>query len=334
MKKFIPTTLIALLISSAVFSQTKNEPVKNPSEGTTVNQASNSQLMLLSPANGISFTSNEASKPVMFRWTAVVPKPKEAVTYRLKVWQLMQDQNGIEAMKTNQPIVTKDVVNITQAAISNLYTGPCKPPYLCDFIWAVEVLNSEGGLITHSNAGGNGYSFKFEKTNPTKAEANNKGNAGNTGLATGKRLKANGDPIQADVKPGASEKRNIKSPENTKSLNANGDPIHGVDIKLGMKSLDKGREGMLEALESIDKEIENIKAALKSLDKGREGMVGVGALENPDKGKEDMVEALKSLYKGREGMIEALKNLDKGREGMTEALQSLDKGREVMVGKY
>ena len=212
MKKFTQVTLIALLISATVFSQTKKEPVKNPSGGSMVNEASNSQLILLSPSNGKLFNSSEGSKPVLFRWTAIVPKPKEAVTYRLRVWQLMQGQNGMEAMRNNQPIITKDVVNITQAAISNLYTGPCKPPYLCDFVWAVEVLNSDGVSVGNSNAGSNAYSFRFEaeNMNTVKAEARNKGNAGNTGMPTGK------------------------------SLNANGDPVNGVDVKLGVKSASKG----------------------------------------------------------------------------------------------
>jgi hypothetical protein len=41
-------------------------------------------------------------------------------------------------MKTNNPIVTKDVMDITEASVSGIYTGPCKPPYLCDFVWNVE----------------------------------------------------------------------------------------------------------------------------------------------------------------------------------------------------
>ena len=195
MKNFIQTTLIALLISSAVFSQTKNEAVKNPSGGTIVTPASDSRLILLSPADGKLFSSSDGSKPVVFRWTAIVPKPKEAVTYRLKVWQLMQGQNSTEAMRTNQPIITKEVVNMTQAAISNLYTGPCKPPYLCNFVWAVEVFNSEGLAIGNSHAGTDSYSFKFEgeNTDVVKAEGDNKGNAGNTGMAGGKSLGADGD---------------------------------------------------------------------------------------------------------------------------------------------
>jgi hypothetical protein len=221
MKNFSRTTLIALLISSAAFSQTKDEPVRNPSAGTIVNQASNSRLILLSPAEGKSFDGSEGSKPVLFRWTAIVPKPKEAVTYRLKVWQLMQGQSSTEAMRSNQPIVTKDVANITQAAISNLYTGPCKPPYLCEFVWAVEVLNREGISIGNSSAVNS--SFKFE--------ADNKGNAGNTGMSGGKSLEANGDPVHGvDVKLGV------------KTASKQGDPVHGMDVKPAIKGQEKNQK--------------------------------------------------------------------------------------------
>lgn len=301
MKKFTQTTLIALLISCTVFSQTKDEPVKNPTGGTVVNHASNSRLILLSPADGKSFNGSEGSKPVLFRWTAIVPKPKEAVTYRLKVWQLMQGQNGTEAMRSNQPIVTKDVTNITQAAISNLYTGPCKPPYLCDFIWAVEVLNREGNqLYTNSNS----YSFKYtggigtvtgtggatvdikspdkelENIKAVKDEGGNKGNAGNTGMSGGKSLNADGDtgfkyktyqpgkPIYGNIyQSGDVESETYsfeyesKVPKDQgtglstgKSLNAQGEPVHGVDVKLGVQG---------DPVHGVD-----VKPGLKSQEKG------------------------------------------------------------------
>lgn len=84
----------------------------------------------------------DAAQGVTFRWTPVVPKPQEPVTYRLKVWQLMQGQSGSQAMRSNKPIVTKDVADITEATVSGIYTGPCRPPYLCDFIWSVETLTA------------------------------------------------------------------------------------------------------------------------------------------------------------------------------------------------
>ena len=158
MKKFLQTTQIALLISTVVFAQ-KSGPGKQEAPSQTsviVMGAHSNSIILLSPADGKLIGTGDASKPVLFRWTAVNPKPKEAVTYRFKIWQLIQGQSDAEAMRNNQPIITKDVVNITQAAISNLYTGPCKPPYLCDFVWAVGAFNN--GNSQH-------YSFKFSQDN-------------------------------------------------------------------------------------------------------------------------------------------------------------------------
>jgi hypothetical protein len=116
---------------------------------------------LITPENGKSFTEAELRKPLNFRWTPLVPKPQQPVTYRLRVWQLMQGQNGTAAMRSNQPVVEKDVQNITQAVVTNLYTGPCKPPYLCDFIWQVQALNKEGKPMGRNNGNSEPYTFKI-----------------------------------------------------------------------------------------------------------------------------------------------------------------------------
>lgn len=114
---------------------------------------------LITPEDEKKFSVTQLQGPVMFRWTPIVPKPKDPVTYRLKVWQLMQGQNATMAMRTNQPIVTKDVDNITQATVSGIYTGPCRPPYLCDFIWNVQALTKDGKPIGNNN--GNSEPFRF-----------------------------------------------------------------------------------------------------------------------------------------------------------------------------
>ena len=118
---------------------------------------------LINPENGKNYTEAELSRPVTFRWTPLVPKPREPVTYRLKVWQLMQGQNGTQAMRSNQPIVTKDVDNITQAVVNGIYTGPCKPPYLCDFIWMVQALNKEGKPMGRNEGNSEPYTFNVKQ---------------------------------------------------------------------------------------------------------------------------------------------------------------------------
>jgi hypothetical protein len=119
---------------------------------------------LITPDNGKVFTEVELKRPLNFRWTPLVPKPQQPITYRLRVWQLMQGQNGTGAMRSNQPIVEKDVANITQTTITNLYTGPCKPPYLCDFIWNVQALNKEGKPMGNNNGTSEPYSFSVMGT--------------------------------------------------------------------------------------------------------------------------------------------------------------------------
>ncbi len=98
----------------------------------------------ISPANEQQFKESDLKAPITFRWTPLVPKPQQPVIYRLKVWQLMQGQNGTAAMKSNPPLLTKDVENMTQTTISNFLTGPCRPPYLCDWIWNVEAISRNG----------------------------------------------------------------------------------------------------------------------------------------------------------------------------------------------
>lgn len=77
----------------------------------------------------------------------------------------MQGQNGTQAMRTNQPIVTKDVDNITQAVVNGIYTGPCRPPYLCDYIWNVQALNREGKPVGSNNGESEPSTFKMADDN-------------------------------------------------------------------------------------------------------------------------------------------------------------------------
>jgi hypothetical protein len=119
----------------------------------------------LLPANNASFTLDDVKKPVPFKWAPVVPRPAEPVTYRLKVWQLMEGQNSTQAMKVNQPVITKDIDNLTQYNVTNILTGPCKPPYLCDFIWSVQALNRDGKPIGENNGTGEAYAFTIANIN-------------------------------------------------------------------------------------------------------------------------------------------------------------------------
>lgn len=125
----------------------------------------------LTPANGNEISETDLIKPMTFRWTPLVPKPQGPVTYRLKVWQLMQGQNSTQAMQVNQPIIAKDVDNMTQIVINNIVDDPCKPPYLCDFVWNVQALNQEGEPIGENNGTSSPFQFAVNKAAPNNAKS-------------------------------------------------------------------------------------------------------------------------------------------------------------------
>ena len=117
---------------------------------------------LISPPNSSKMSDIDAKKPIVFRWTPLVPKPKEPITYRLRVWQLMQGQNSTQAMRSNPPLVEKDQINITQAAITSIYTGSCKPPYLCDYVWSVQSMDSKGNFLGRNSGMSEPFDFGIE----------------------------------------------------------------------------------------------------------------------------------------------------------------------------
>jgi hypothetical protein len=116
----------------------------------------------ISPTNEKQFTETSIKAPLTFRWTPVLPKPKDPVMYKLRVWQLMQGQTGAQAMKTNEPIVEKEITNINQAIISNLITEPCKAPNLCMYVWNVQAMDKDGKAIGRNNGTSEMYTFKIK----------------------------------------------------------------------------------------------------------------------------------------------------------------------------
>ena len=101
------------------------------------------------PEDKKSISLEDAKGSITFKWKPVDPK-QTGITYKLRVWQLMQGQTSRQAIATNQPLALLDVDGngradaLTDGIIRHIITGPCKPPYMCDFVWNVQALNKEG----------------------------------------------------------------------------------------------------------------------------------------------------------------------------------------------
>ncbi len=115
---------------------------------------------LIAPASNTEYSETDIQKPIILRWLPVIPVPKDPVTYRLNIWQLMVGKTATQVRASNAPILTRDITNLTQTTITNLITGPCKPPYLCDFTWTVQALNRDGKPIGQDNGTSEPFNFK------------------------------------------------------------------------------------------------------------------------------------------------------------------------------
>ncbi|HVW97844.1 MAG TPA: hypothetical protein VHA56_17880 [Mucilaginibacter sp.] len=106
---------------------------------------------IITPANNTQFTNSTITQPISFKWVPVIPTPQGVVTYRLKIWQLLLGQTPTQAKTLNLPLVTRDVNGVAQTVVTNLVSGPCQAPYVCDFVYTVQALDSQGQPIGSNN---------------------------------------------------------------------------------------------------------------------------------------------------------------------------------------
>jgi hypothetical protein len=70
--------------------------------------------ILMMPANEQELDIKKAQTAIMFRWTPLVPKPASAVNYRLQVFEILTNQQPVQALRSNQPILDKIITGQSQ----------------------------------------------------------------------------------------------------------------------------------------------------------------------------------------------------------------------------
>jgi hypothetical protein len=69
---------------------------------------------LMKPYNEEVLDYDIAKTIITFRWTPVVPKPKALVTYKILVFEVLENQNPVQAMRSNFPVLSAEVRGATQ----------------------------------------------------------------------------------------------------------------------------------------------------------------------------------------------------------------------------
>jgi len=70
--------------------------------------------ILMMPANYQELDIIKAQTAIIFRWTPLVPKPATAISYRLQVFEILSNQQPVQALRSNQPILDKIIISQTQ----------------------------------------------------------------------------------------------------------------------------------------------------------------------------------------------------------------------------
>ena len=127
--------------------------------------------ILMKPYNEEALDVTAAQTAITFRWSPVVPHSPEPVTYRIQVFEVLNYQSPVQALRSNQPLLDQSVVGSTQyiwrpqLIFAPLDTATIAPPepvrdpqkgYL--FIWTIQSLNSHGEPVTETDGNGEGRS--------------------------------------------------------------------------------------------------------------------------------------------------------------------------------
>ena len=67
-----------------------------------------------SPLNESIVALDKIRTTVTFRWTPVTPRPAQELVYRIRVFEVLRNQTPVQAMRSNQPVLDRDINSTTQ----------------------------------------------------------------------------------------------------------------------------------------------------------------------------------------------------------------------------
>ena len=108
--------------------------------------------VLILPAEGAQLNADIAQTAITFRWTALNPVPIPPARYRIQVFEVLQDQQPVQAMRSNQPLLDKEVIGTTQFIWRPQLD--LKLDSSRKFIWSIQALDGQGQPLSSDNATG------------------------------------------------------------------------------------------------------------------------------------------------------------------------------------
>ena len=115
----------------------------------------------MKPYNEEVIDAKKAQTAIIFRWSPVVPTQPSPVTYRIQVFEVLPIQSPVQALRSNQPLLDKEILAATQfiwqPQLSFLpYDEETKK--LPTFIWTIQSLDANHNPVTQTDGNGEGRS--------------------------------------------------------------------------------------------------------------------------------------------------------------------------------
>jgi hypothetical protein len=117
--------------------------------------------ILMKPYNEEVLDAKKAQTAIIFRWSPVVPTQPSPVTYRIQVFEVLPTQSPVQALRSNQPLLDKELIAVTQYIWQpqlSFMTYDQETKKLPTFVWTIQSLDKAGLPVTQTDGSGEGRS--------------------------------------------------------------------------------------------------------------------------------------------------------------------------------
>ncbi len=122
-------------------------------EAAKIFYLANLQLpVLMMPADESKLNAETAQTAITFRWSPVNPASAAPAHYRIQVYEVLENQQPVQAMRSNMPLLDKEVVGTTQYVWRPQLD--LKLDSIRKFIWSIQVYDDKGVIMPSDNATG------------------------------------------------------------------------------------------------------------------------------------------------------------------------------------
>ncbi len=128
--------------------------------------------ILMMPANEQELNAKTAQSAITFRWTPVSPASPTPVTYRIQVFEVLENQHDVQALRSNQPLLDRNIIGTTQfiwqpmlgMMLANNTADNSTQSLVSDssknnkagkkFIWTIQTLDNSGVPLNQTEGNG------------------------------------------------------------------------------------------------------------------------------------------------------------------------------------